>query len=150
VWTSPPRRRIKLHPRPHAAEVLFFFRFSMRGNAMMAAGLSSFSLDVSLLVCRVNQTAVSTALSMQCHVRIPEPSHPPAVRKCFGMPRKNCSFLGGLVCFVDGVCEPPTCLATSLASRGSAGIRHIRGLLSRDGCTASLKCCARRLCVPQG
>lgn len=75
VWTGPPRRRIKLHPRPHAAQVPFFL-FSMRGNPVMAAGLCCSSLVVSLLVCGADQTAVSTALSMQCHVHIPEPSHP--------------------------------------------------------------------------
>lgn len=127
----------------------------------MAAGLSCSSLVVSLLVCGADQTAVSTALSMQCHVHIPEPSHP--------SPRAGVCRYWRSECLVSYLldsrvvsCALSTGLPTARLPGDLLGIRAVGPAVldfswkrwptsySRvDGCTASLKCCARRLCVPQ-
>jgi len=127
-----------------------------------AAGLSSSSLVVSLLVCRVDQTAVSTGLSMQCHVRTPEPSpgrdaatggqkmfwyatqimFVSRVVSCTSWTGLPAARLPGLASFLEILAWP------SWAFRESASTRHIRGLLSRDGCTASLEMlCKEALCA---
>lgn len=129
VWTGPPRRRIKLHPRPHAAQVLFFLL--NEGKPRDGGGF------VLLLTGRLASCLRGGSDgSFHCPLHAMPRTHPRAITsiteggsmqilavRMFGFLPPRLS--GGLVCFVDGFANRPPAGRPSWHPRRRAGRRGL-------------------------